>query len=297
MLAGRSVPPRPVVVIGNLVAGGAGKTPATIAIAQALSERGWHPGLLCRGYRARRTEPRLVGAHDDAAEHGDEAVLLARATGLPVAAGRERIRALELLRASHPEIDVVLCDDGLQHEALARSVELVVFDRRGIGNGQLLPAGPLREPVAHLATMDAVLLNGDAAAPPGTRLPAFRFDVVPAGLRSLADGSVLSAGEFLRRVRGRSVVAIAGLADPSRFFSSLRALGIRAREVPLPDHAPVDRALVDAQNAPFVVMTEKDAVKLRDDADERCWVLQVQARVDPALIDWLVERLRGQPIA
>ena len=162
-----AAPRPPLLVVGNLVAGGAGKTPLVAAIASALAARGLHPGIVASGYGATRSDARLVHPGDDPASAGDEPLLLAQATGLPVAAGRDRRAAVARLLAAHPQLDLVISDDGLQHAALARSVELAVFDDRGAGNGRLLPAGPLRAPLAQAATMDALALNGDAPAPIG----------------------------------------------------------------------------------------------------------------------------------
>ncbi|HRO61495.1 MAG TPA: tetraacyldisaccharide 4'-kinase, partial [Burkholderiaceae bacterium] len=175
-------PPVPVVVVGNLVVGGAGKTPLVTAIVAALAERGWTPGIIASGYGANREDARLVGPDDPPETAGDEALLLTQLSERPVAAGRQRAEALAALLAAHPEIDVVVSDDGLQHAALPRTLEIAVFDRRGAGNGRLLPSGPLREPLAHLSTMDAIALNGDEASVPASRSPtppAFRFHVVP----------------------------------------------------------------------------------------------------------------------
>src|SRR5690606_23055651 len=157
--ARRREPPL-VIVVGNLVVGGAGKTPLVATIAGELAARGWRCGILCRGYRRRSGEPVLVGPGDDADEVGDEPLMLARETGLPVAVGVGRAAALELLRDANPDRSVVISDDGLQHVALPRDVEIVVFDARGAGNRRLLPAGPLREPLAHVRGMDAVVVNG-----------------------------------------------------------------------------------------------------------------------------------------
>ncbi len=297
MLGSRERPPRPVIVVGNLVAGGAGKTPVTAALVQALRARGLHPAIVASGYGGTSRGARLVSAHDDANLAGDEPVLLARETGVPVATARARREAIELLRAAHPDVDVIVSDDGLQHAGLPRTVELAVFDARGAGNGRLLPVGPLREPLEHLRSMDAIVLGPDAAPPLATTLPTFRYAYEPQAFRALRSGAVLEPARFLRQLRGRTVVALAGIAQPQRFFRALAALGVTAHEVPLPDHAPIDRALVQAQSAAFVVMTEKDAVKLGDDADERCYALSMRTTLPPALIDWLLERLRGQPFA
>ncbi len=291
-------PPRPLIVVGNLIAGGAGKTPAVIAIARALAARGWKPSIVCRSYRARRSEPSLVDADSDAAEVGDEAVVIAQATGLPVASARRRTDALELIRAAHPETDVLLADDGLQHEALPRTVEIVVFDRRGVGNGLMLPAGPLREPLVHAARMDVLLLNGKAE-PPLAHPRIHHLHVEPGLIHPLTgeSGVGLTPTEFARRVRGRELIAFAGIADPSRFFETVAAIGLRATPHAAGDHARVGPDTLAALQAPFILMTEKDAVKFRTFADERCFALRVDTRVDDALIDWLEERLRGQPFA
>ncbi|HWS75002.1 MAG TPA: tetraacyldisaccharide 4'-kinase [Quisquiliibacterium sp.] len=296
----RRLPPdaRPaVIVIGNLVVGGTGKTPAAIAVARDLSRRGWRVGALAGGYRAQRRDARRVPSDGDAREHGDEAVLLAAATGLPVAAGRRRAEALALLEALRPAPELVISDDGLQHAGLPRTLEVAVFDARGAGNGRLLPAGPLREPLAHLASMDALLLNGDAEPPPAGGLPCFRFRVEPDGFRSLRDGRRLDREAFAALAAGRPLAALAGIAQPARFFDTLRGLGLSPSEHPLADHAKIDPGTLAAIAEPLIVMTTKDAVKCSAIADDRCWALEVSARIEPAFYDWIEERLRGQPIA
>lgn len=303
-------PPVPVVIVGNLVVGGAGKTPLVLAIASQLLRRGWNVGILCSGYGARRSDARLVGPDDDPAEHGDEAVLLARESGRPVAAGRERGQALALLLAQHPELQAVISDDGLQRPDLPRTVELAVFDHRGAGNGHLLPAGPLREPLAHLAGMDAVLFNiGDGVPAPvqvPAALPVFRFTLKPVGFVPVTGGDTLGVQEFVQRVHSspaaQGVAAIAGIGAPQRFFDTLTNLGLRPqREVKPGDHAALDSSILQELTEPFIVMTTKDAVKSRGWADRRCWVLQVQALADPSLFEWLDQTLReasrGSPTA
>jgi len=285
-----------VIVVGNVVAGGAGKTPVTIALAEALQARGWAVGLLSAGYRAARQDARLVPPQGDAREHGDEPVLLAQSTGRPVAAGRDRGLALSLLQQAHPEVQVVLSDDGLQHAGLPRSLELALFDARGAGNGRLLPAGPLRQPLDVVSSMDAVLLNGDAAAPvPHPR--TFRFRIVAEGFRPLRGAQTLDAASFVRQCRGRRVTALAGVAEPERVFDTLRALGLDFEPLALPDHARFDARWLAGLEADRLVMTGKDAVKCGPFADDRCWALEVRAHLDPALVDWLEERLRGQSTA
>ncbi len=287
-------PQVPVLVVGNLIAGGAGKTPLVVALVDALAEHGWNPGIVASGYGARRRDARLVDAGDDAREHGDEAVLLARRTGRPVAAARERAQAVHALLAAHPGVDVVVSDDGLQHAGLARSIEIAVFDERGAGNGRCLPAGPLRAPLSQAASMDAIALNGEARPPLG-HPHTFRFRIE--ALRFIAlDGHAapVPAPEFAARIGNDAVVAIAATGAPQRFFDTLRALDVAAREVALADHAPIEAARLDAIEAPWILMTEKDAVKCASRVDARCWFLEVRATIEPDLADWLNETLHGR---
>lgn len=296
-----------VVVVGNLVAGGAGKTPATIALALALAGRGLSVGLLARGHGAQRSDARLVGPDDDPSDAGDEPLLLARATGLPVAAGVDRAAALARLAAAHPGLDVVVSDDGLQHTRLARDVEIAVFDARGAGNGRTLPAGPLREPLAALASVDAVLLNGAEASPfPHPRV--HRTRLAAAGVRALHAQAAAAAGgtahvrpmlepieDFVRRAHGQRLVALAAIGAPQRFFGMLRSMGLAPTDcMALPDHAPIPPALLDSIHADLVLMTEKDAVKCERFADARCHALVVQALLDPALVDYVERRVRSR---
>lgn len=287
-------PQPPVVIIGNLLAGGTGKTPLTIAVARALAASGLRIGLLCSGYGAARHDARMVSADDDAALNGDEPVLLACATGLPVAAGRRRDQALEQLRLAAPGLDLVLSDDGLQHRHLPRTAEVIVFDARGLGNGRLLPAGPLREPLPRGRPLQAVALN-EAEMPAGVQCERrFHFRIEPVGLSRLDGSEFMSIESFRAWSAEHALCALAGIGDPDRFFRSLHRHGIHpSRTLALPDHAPITAADLRAIDEPLILMTEKDAVKCRGFADQRCWVLRVEARVDPALIAWLQEIARG----
>jgi tetraacyldisaccharide 4'-kinase len=303
-IAGSKVVPRPhghpkVVVVGNLVVGGTGKTPLLIALAQALADRGWRPGVIARGYGAARAGAgagaRRVPPDGEAAGFGDEPLLVARRTGLPVVVGRDRAAALRLLLAQ-ASCDVVLSDDGLQHVGLRRDIELAVFDARGAGTARCLPAGPLREPLADALLIDALVLNGPAAQAPIVHSRVFRFEVVPTAVLALDGTSCESPEAFATAMRGRTLDAIAGIGEPKRFFDLLAAIGVSARPHPLGDHASVDPAWLATLPGERLIMTEKDAVKCTGfDAAllARCVALRIEAVPDAALIDWLEERLRG----
>lgn len=258
--------PVPVLVVGNWVVGGVGKTPAVMAAAQALQRRGWHPGIVSRGYGGQRSDPAKplqVHLHCAAAETGDEPLMMALRTGLPVWIGSQRVSVARALCAHHPEVDVLITDDGLQHLALARDAQLVVLDDRGTGNGLQLPAGPLREPLPRDLPARTVLLYN--AARPSTPLPGL------CARRHLADIQPLVAWwqgartmQGLETWQGRRVLAVAGIGHPERFFAMLEQAGMEVERCALQDHATLTPRPWPA-DAPCVVMTEKDAVKLPPD--------------------------------
>jgi tetraacyldisaccharide 4'-kinase len=281
--------PVPVVVVGNVTVGGSGKTPLTIALARALEARGWRPGIVSRGYGGADDAPCAVEAGSTPDEVGDEPILLAR-TGLPVWIGRDRPAAARALLAAHRECNVLIADDGLQHYAMARAFEVAVVDAsRGLGNGCMLPAGPLREPASRLGEVDAVVHLADR---PAERVSPRESTMSLAGdsfVRVGAPAIAASAASF----RKAGVHAIAGIGNPGRFFGHLRSLGIDARPHAFPDHhrfTPADLALAGAA---AILMTEKDAVKCVAFADDRCWALPVRALIDDSLVVLIEERLRG----
>jgi tetraacyldisaccharide 4'-kinase len=248
----------PTVVIGNLTVGGTGKTPLVLWLAARLREAGRRPGIVLRGYGGSRRAPRLVGAGEEAALAGDEPLLLARRSGCPVATGAHRVQASRVLAGQG--CDIILCDDGLQHLALRRDLDVLVIDgARGFGNGALLPAGPLREPAARLGLADLVVLHGHderGVLPPGAAV--LHMELAPLPLRRLADDEEAP----LESLRGATVHALAGIGHPARFFGLLRALGATPIEHPRPDHHHYVRQDL-ALPGHRVVMTEKDAVKCR----------------------------------
>ncbi len=285
----------PVIVVGNLTAGGAGKTPLVIALVDGLRARGRHPGIVSRGYGRRTRDTRAVRIDDDPDVTGDEPLLLA-ATGAPVFVGTDRVAAAQALLAAHPDVDVIVADDGLQHYALARDVEIAVIDSaRRLGNGLLLPAGPLREPPSRLASVDAIVtFHADARVPvPGTpRESEMRYE--PQAWRNVADATRVFDEALLRDA---TTVAIAGIADPERFFGTLRASGFTGATHAFPDHHRYARDDLAYPRARAVLMTEKDAVKCRAFADARMWMLPVIARIDARLVDTVMEKVDGSEAA
>lgn len=283
----------PVVVVGNITIGGTGKTPLVLALTQALRERGWHPGIISRGYGGSNALPRAVSSSDRADVVGDEALLLA-ASGVPVWIGRARVAAARSLAATHADVDVILCDDGLQHYALNRDVEIAAIDgARGVGNGWPLPAGPLREPATRLTQVDAVVCTGEClyALPIDT---LWRMHLRGVTLRNLADATRTAAPAELA---DRRVHAIAGIGNPQRFFEGLRGMGLNPVCHAFPDHHAYSRGELVLPDAQAIVMTEKDAVKCAAFADARMWVLPVSAELPPAFIELVVEKIRGSQIA
>jgi tetraacyldisaccharide 4'-kinase len=323
--------PVPVIVVGNVIVGGAGKTPTVLALLHALRQAGYRPGIVSRGHGRAGDAPALLdgpsSAIADPRVFGDEPVLMHARTGLPVCVGRRRADAARTLVQAHPDIDVIVSDDGLQHAALPRDIEIVVFDGRGIGNGRVLPAGPLRECIedvwparggrsdaplgmgaASIATaghvhaapvfMDAGVsrfgvLNGRWPDPPARPLPPTVPPLVPAQgqlggaieLSAWARGHLPGPGS-LDLLRGRPLLAAAGIGEPERFFAMLEASGLSIRRLALPDHATFDPLPWDDSVAE-VVVTEKDAVKLarRGPARTRVWVATLDFRLPDALLD------------
>lgn len=281
----------PVIVVGNVTAGGTGKTPLTLLLARWLREAGHRPGIISRGYGGGAREAMPVHVDSDVALVGDEPLLMARRAGCPVCIGRARVEAARLLLTLHPEVDVLLADDGLQHYALARDCEIAVVDAaRGFGNGRLLPAGPLREPITRLRMVDALVLNGDGDAERVPRLtdkPLFRMTLDGACFVNVRDaGHVVSAAEL----PAQGLSAVAGIGHPDRFFARLSALGLRFTAHAFPDHHSYQ--LHDLPSG-TVLMTEKDAVKCTRFERDDLWYLAVDANVDAGLNSLLLQRLKA----
>lgn len=306
--------PVPVIVVGNLAVGGTGKTPLTAALARALRERGFRPGIVSRGYGRRDRAVHEVTPASTWREVGDEPLVLAR-SGAPVCVATTRAAAAAALIAAHRNVDVILSDDGLQHYALARDFEIAVVDaRRGLGNGRLLPAGPLREPAGRLGEVDAIVER--ETEPPGTvatQPDRYGAAVAQSDWRRAADGvarypmhyehepwrNLVDATARLdpASLGAGDAVAIAAIADPEPFFALVERLGIASRTRAFPDHYAFRREDLVFPGARAILMTEKDAVKCREFADARMWFLPIRAAVDPALVDVIVEKLRGPEAA
>ncbi|OBS10865.1 tetraacyldisaccharide 4'-kinase [Acidihalobacter prosperus] len=284
-------PPRwpvPVIVVGNITVGGTGKTPMVIWLVEWLRAQGLRAGVVSRGYggRAGRHDPHRVMNTDDPGEVGDEPLLIATRTNVPVVVGRARAKAVRML-LSGDACDVVVSDDGLQHYALARDIEIAMLDgRRRLGNGRCLPAGPLREPEDRLQTVDWVVVS-DGAAQAGEYAmmlklgDARRIDPSSDETRALA------------AFRGQTVHALAGIGNPQRFFSALEGAGLNIIRHPLPDHHRIAPSDLDFGDTRPILMTEKDAVKCRTFASKRAWAVPVDAVPDPEFVDALSERLRS----
>ncbi|KAF1684963.1 tetraacyldisaccharide 4'-kinase [Pseudoxanthomonas broegbernensis] len=316
----------PVVVVGNLAAGGAGKTPLTLALVEKLLAAGWHPGVASRGYGRRDAgTPRWVTAQTATEEGGDEPVLIASRLPVPVRVDRDRVAAARALAAAG--CDIVVCDDGLQHYRLARDIEIEVVDgARRYGNGRMLPAGPLREPAVRGRGCDFRVVNlghaggaGEAAGPEAAHAApaAFEGDADPMAGQASRTGRTAAQppptvgfGEWPMRLKSHSAVplaggrprpvasfagqrvhAVAGIGNPQRFFDALRALGIGVVPHAFADHRAYTAADLDFGNDLPVLMTEKDAVKCAAFADERCFSVPVDAELPAAFWIALLDRL------
>ena len=278
---------KPVIVVGNITLGGTGKTPLILWLIQHLRAKGLRVGVVSRGYGAHPpTWPWLVVAGASASVCGDEPLLIVERTGVPMFIDPQRSRAVAALLAAQ-DLDLVLSDDGLQHYALARDLELVLMDaRRGLGNGHCLPVGPLREPTARLDTVDAVLWNGLAEDSP----QGFGLTLEPVALVTVATGQEWPLSHL---PQGQVVHAVAGIGYPQRFFNTLEQLNWRPLAHSFEDHAQYTAADFAFEPHLPLIMTEKDAVKCRSWAAPDWYYLKVQARPSVAFIDWLDKRLES----
>jgi tetraacyldisaccharide 4'-kinase len=263
----------PVLVIGNVTVGGTGKTPLVGWLASRLSALGYRPGIVSRGYGGAVTrQPRMVTADSSYRDVGDEALVLGQRTGLPVCVGRDRVAAARML--IERGVNVILSDDGLQHYRLQRDMEIAVVDgARGLGNGRLLPAGPLREPANRLAQVDFIVVNG-ASAMEG----AFRMDLMPVAAIRLGGDEERPLTAFA----GTRVWAVAGIGNPDRFSALLQCAGIEPMVVAVPDHGVTSLEALRLECSQPILMTEKDAVKYKDTAIIDVWYIPVDVSLSEA---------------
>jgi tetraacyldisaccharide 4'-kinase len=282
----REAVPVPVVVVGNIIIGGTGKTPLVIWLAAQLSENGYKPGIVSRGYGGQANRrPVMVNSASMPGDVGDEPVVLARRTGIPVCVCVDRVAAARHLLAE-TDINIVISDDGLQHYRLARDLEFAVLDaRRMLGNGRLLPAGPLREGPERLREVDLVFINGQADFP-----SAHCFSLVPGEARELGTEKVRALHEF----RGLQAWSVAGIGNPARFHDMLASFGIEPIRVDVPDHGVISLASLRGQAPHPILMTEKDAVKYFADPVSDVWYVPVNVQMPPAAQDAVMKLIQAK---
>ncbi|MCX7627496.1 MAG: tetraacyldisaccharide 4'-kinase [Methylophilaceae bacterium] len=285
--------PIPVIVVGNLTVGGTGKTPLVLWLVHFLRRQGFRPAIISRGYGGRVHRPHAVSAQSDPALVGDEPVLLAQRASCPVWVGTDRVEVARALLSARPDCDVLISDDGLQHYRMRRDVEIVVVDgQRGFGNKRMLPAGPLREPMSRLESVDAVVMHGGSV-----KSGQYAMRLVGNVFVNLRDRQRTAEASMFK---GRHLHAVAGIGFPARFFDQLRQLGLSIVAHPFPDHHVYRPHELQFEDADAILMTEKDGVKCIAFAPENAWMLVVDAEVDPALGDKVLEKLRkrdGRKIA
>lgn len=283
----------PVIVVGNINVGGTGKTPLVIWLAEQLTLAGYKPGIISRGYGGSAKQVAQVLPSSDPAIAGDEAVLIATRTTCPVFVSKNRVAAAESLLANFPECNVIISDDGLQHYRMQRDIEIVVYDAvKGFGNGALLPAGPLREPIGRLNTVDVVVSNGKSDPPKSFESPKASESIemqLESGIfyNLLAEHQKADAQAF----SNKKVVAIAGIGNPARFFTALKNLGLQFEDRAYPDHYAYKAEDFRSIDADIIVMTEKDAVKCRAFAQPNYWVLPVTAVIKNGLMPAILAKL------
>ena len=287
--------PVPVIIVGNLTVGGTGKTPLVIWIADMLRKAGMSPGIVLRGYAGAGSGVLEVSTGAIAALVGDEAVLLAERSACPVWVGANRVASAQALLRMHPECNVLICDDGLQHYRLARDLEIAVEDGRGHGNGRLLPAGPMREPGNR--AVEVTVVN----APESHSLPlrngrVLRMTLVPGQLRRVGNHATGPTQVALDSLKGKRLHAVAGIGNPERFFEMLGAMGLDAKGHAFPDHHAYKTADLEFPDCDAVLMTEKDAVKCRLLEAGALIAVGVSADPDPGLAELILDVVSRHPV-
>ncbi|MFW5431728.1 MAG: tetraacyldisaccharide 4'-kinase [Methylophilaceae bacterium] len=275
----------PVVIVGNINMGGSGKTPVVMWLADQLKKEGYHPGVISRGYGVKNGQPVSVQQASLAAEVGDEPLLIARRCDCPVWVGISRVEVGKALIKAHPECDVIISDDGLQHYRLQRNIEIVVVDQQTAAGQRLLPAGPLREPLSRLQTVDAIICHGEK-----TISGAFEMQLEGQTFYNLSNpASKVTLAHFKNKV----VAALAGIGKPERFFDYLSGLGLNFKSLSFDDHHAFTAQDLNDIECEALIMTEKDAVKCEAFAKSHHWVLPVEAKMDVGLLPLLLKKLKA----
>ena len=296
--------PVPVIVVGNLFIGGTGKTPLTIWLVNTLRQAGHRPGVISRGHGRNKAHVQEVLPRSPVGEIGDEPLLIAQRTACPVVVGRDRVAAGRALLAVHPDLTVIISDDGLQHYRLARDIEIVLSDARGVGNGWLLPAGPLREPVSRRRdfSVENIGTPAVASAAPVLAKGVHAMQLLAAVVEQLCDrGKRMTLTTLAATDPSPRILASAGIGNPGRFFATLTAAGLVFDALPLPDHHVYTAQTFANCTADCILITEKDAVKCSEIAalatDPRIWVVPVSAVLAASFGEKILEKLRGCPTA
>lgn len=293
----------PIIIVGNIRVGGTGKTPIVIALAQRLSQLGWKPGIISRGYGSTLIEPAQVRSNSDPMQVGDEPVLIAKRTSdqFPIWVFPKRQKSIKALLRNSPDVNVIICDDGLQHSGLSRwpareggrDIEFVVRDGRGEGNGFLLPAGPLREPANR--GRDATLLTESIGGSKSGLLEEYfegrraftLLGTLGAPYQLINPGNTQTLTQITEQFLPASITAVAALGNPKRFFNALKKQGITGKSIGLPDHATYTPEFFSTIEAQCILITEKDAVKCASITDERIWVVPMNLNLPDNLLDWM----------
>ena len=286
----------PVVVVGNITVGGTGKTPIVLFLIQVLRDLGYTVGVISRGYGGSypKNSQNVLHKASTAVDVGDEAFMIHQLASVPLAVSSNRVQGAQALLKQYPEIDLIISDDGLQHYQLQRSVEIVVIDgQRGFGNQHLLPAGPLREPINRLASVDLVLQNGHAEHDSLKNIDALQFNLQPKCLIKLNCKTEICE---IQKFYGKTVHAFAGIGNPERFFKLLESLGVDLIRHSLTDHALMPKDFFATHKDDIVIMTEKDAVKYPDVFADNFWYLPVEVQMSDAdksnVIEVITDKLR-----
>lgn len=292
--------PVPVVIVGNIYVGGTGKTPVVMALVDALKQRGWHPGVVSRGYGVDVGEhPRTGTGNLEASRFGDEPALIARNTQAPVAVHPSRPKAAQALLRAYPEVDVIVADDGLQHLALGRDAEIIVQDTRKTGNGRLLPAGPLREPASRLSAVDVIVTNETSVTATNVTGPSgplyVSMTLQPHEVMHISTGRKLPWATWMATYADATVGAVAAIGHPERFFNMLTDHGLKLEQtLGLPDHTAYDAASFDGIRTDIILITSKDAVKCAALNDGRLWAVHVNPEFsNHRWLDQLHDTLQG----